>query len=161
MKIRCLTVKNHVLYGIPPDQSLESMEGEQVMLCDYDGIYRGSYNFKIYTRVGRFFETIVFNLVQREYDYVDSLVSGATRVVVDSEIKEEVLQRILEISPDTVFPFSDREKVEKFRSMGGKSFISSGQITGPFEICYNTGVALNSEKYVDVVNFPEDLLRFL
>lgn len=161
LKIRCLTIRNHNIEGIPTDQSLETMEGEQIMVCDYDGIYRGSYNFKIYNRVAKFFETVVFNLVRREYDYVDSLVSGASRVIVDSSISDSVLEKIMEISPDVVMPYVSSERVEFFRSIGGYSFISSRQINGPFQICYNVGTALGSEKYVDVIGFPEDLLHFL
>ncbi len=131
------------------------------MICDYDGIYRGSYNFKIYSHVAKFFEVVVFNLVRREYDYVDSLISGASRVVVDSSMNDSVLGKIMEISPDVVFPYVDHMRIETFRSMGGHSFIASRQISGPFEICYNVGPVLNSEKYIDVIDFPEDLLALI
>ncbi|MEM0156947.1 MAG: hypothetical protein QXN26_02640 [Thermoplasmataceae archaeon] len=161
MKIRCISVRNHVLEGIPQGQQLETLEGDQIFLCDYDGILHGNYNFKIYTRVAKFFDTVVFNMVQREYDLVDSLVSGAARVVVDPDMKDSVLQKVLDISPDTVFPYSNQEKVERFRAYGGTAFLATGEINGPFSICYNAGIAMSSEKYVDLDNFPEDLLRFI
>ncbi len=150
-----------MLEGIPEGQQLETMEGDQIFLCDYDGILHGNYNFKIYTRVAKFFDTVVFNLVQKEYDLVDSLVSGAARVVVDPDMKDSVLQRVLDISPDTVFPYRSEEKAERFRAYGGTSFLSTREINGPFSICYNAGVAISSEKYVDIDNFPEDLLQFI
>lgn len=137
------------------------MEGDQIFLCDYDGILHGNYNFKTYTRVAKFFETVVFNMVQKEYDLVDSLVSGASRVVVDPNMQDRVLQKVLDISPETVFPYSNLERVERFRAYGGTAFLSAGQINGPFSICYNAGVAISSDKYVDIENFPESLLRFI
>ena len=161
LNIRCLKIRNHALEGIPPGQSLENLDGDQIMICDYDGIFRGSYNFKIYNRVAKFFEVVAFNLVRREYDYVDSLVSGASRVVVDSAMAAPILGKIMEISSDVVFPYADAGMAETFRSMGGHDFIASRQISGPFEICYNVGPALHSDRYIDVLDFPEDLLSFL
>ena len=161
LKIRCISVRNHVLEGIPSGQQLETLEGDQIFLCDYDGILHGNYNFKTYTRVAKFFDTVVFNMVQKEYDLVDSLVSGAARVVVDPSMKDSVLQKVLDISPETVFPYGSQERVEQFRAYGGTAFLSTRQINGPFSICYNAGVAISSEKYVDIENFPEDLLRFI
>ena len=161
LKIRCLTVKGRQLGGLSQEETLEMLEGEEVLLCDYDGILRGKYNFKLYTQVARFFEVVVFNLVRREIDFIDTMVAGASRVVVDPQMGTALLRRILDISPGTVFPYGSSDQVSEFSSAGGQTYISGSRVNVPFEICYNVGLPQESEKYVDIVGFPDDLLAYI
>jgi len=159
--VNCLKIRGHEIYGIPPDETLATIPWEEAMLIDYDAIINGKPDLKLYNEISKFLEIVVFNLSYRVDDVIDSMISGASRVVIDPQTTDETIEKLLNISTDIVLPASRRDIAYSFSREGGRFYISNGLIPYEFELCYNVGTALSSEKYVDVKDFPQDLLRFI
>ncbi len=160
MQIRCLILENGDIHGLPVGIPLEELEGEEIMVCDYDAIKHGKFNFKLYGRISKFFETVVVNFPVRVEDLMDSLISGASRVVLASDIEEHILGRMLAISDGVVLP-ADSPSNPYFVKNGGKFLISDREVFTRFDLCYNVGPELGSAKYVNVRGFPETLLPYI
>ena len=160
LSIRCLTIQGGDLLGIPPGMGLEEMEGEEIMVCDYDAIERGKFNFKLYDRVAKFFELIVVNFPSRVEDLMDSLISGAYSVVINPEEPPETMRKMLEVSENLILPYRS-ENIGFFLNNGGKYIISDREVPLNFRKCYNVGQPLNGDKYVNVAGFPENLLSYI
>ncbi len=160
LSIKCLTIQGSELSGIPPGIGLEEMEGEEIMICDYDAIFRGKFNFKLYDRVAKFFELIVVNFPNRIEDLMDSLISGAYSVVLSPDEAPETLKRMLEVSENIILPYRS-ENLGFFLNNGGKYIISDRQVNVNFRKCYNVGPELSGDAYVNVSDFPENLLPYI
>lgn len=160
MPVRCLTIENGKIHGVPPESTLGTLEGDVMMAVDYDAIHRGKFNFKLYGEIAKFFELVIVNFPGRMEDFMDSLISGAVQVVVHPEEKEYMIDRMLEVSDAVILP-SRSSMVGDFLNAGGRYLISSGEVFRSFDRCYNVGTAIPSEKYINVTGFPEDLLPYI
>lgn len=130
------------------------------MVCDYDAIYAGKFNFKAYDRIAKFFELVVVNFASRMEDVMDSLISGAYSVVIDPGEPPETIRRMLEVSENIIMPYNS-ESLVYFLNNGGKYVISEREVMYSFRKCYNVGMEIKGEKYVNVVGFPENLLPYI
>ncbi len=160
MQIKCIIIENGDIHGLPTGIPLEELEGEEIMVCDLDAIRRSKFNFKLYGRISKFFEPVVVNFPVRVEDLMDSLISGASRVVLASDIEEGVLGRMLSISDGVVLPADSPEK-PFFMDNGGRYLISDHEVYTRFDLCYNVGPDLVSDKYINVKGFPETLLAYI
>ncbi len=160
LSIRCLAIQHGELSGLPPGVNLEEMEGEEIMVCDYDAILRGKFNFKIYDRVAKFFEVVAVNFPNRVEDLMDSLISGAYSVVLSPEESPEPIRKMLEVSENLILP-SRNPNVGFFLSNGGKYLIAESEVPYNFQKCYNVGQELKRDRYIDVIGFPENLLVYI
>ncbi len=159
--MNCLKIRGHEIYGIPSQDSLATIPWDDAMLIDYDAIINGKPDLKLYNEIAKFIEIVVFNLSYRVDDVIDSMISGASKVVIDPQTSGETMEKLLNISTDIVLPASMRDVAYTFAREGGRFFISNEIIPYEFELCYNVGTALSSDKYVDVKDFPQDLMRFI
>jgi hypothetical protein len=160
LSIRCLTIEGGELSGIPPGMNLEEMEGEEIMVCDYDAIFRGKFNFKLYDQVAKFFELIVVNFPGRVEDLMDSLISGAYSVVLNADENQETITRMLEVSENIILPAKSLN-LSFFLNNGGKFVISERALPYRFRKCYIVGPEVKGDNYVNVMNFPENLLQYI
>lgn len=160
LSIRCLTIQGGEISGIPPGTNLEEMEGEEIMVCDYDAIFRGKFNFKLYDRVAKFFELVVVNFPSRVEDLMDSLISGAYSVVLNPDETPETIRKMLEVSENIILP-SRSLNLGFFLNNGGKFIIADRELPYNFRKCYNVGPALKGDNYVNVTGFPENLLAYI
>lgn len=160
MQIQCIYIEHGQIYGLPDDLPLEKLGGDEIMVCDLDAIHRGKFNFKTYTQIAKFLEPVVVNFAGRVEDLMDSLISGASRVVLHSRESTVSLDKMLELSDDIVLPARNPYS-GVFIERGGKYLISDHEVFSRFDKCYNVGFPLTSEKYINVSNFPENLLQYI
>lgn len=136
------------------------MEGEEIMVCDYDAIFQGKFNFKLYDRIAKFFELIVVNFPSRMEDLMDSLISGAYSVVLSPDEQPETIRKMLEVSENLILP-SRSLSLSFFLDNGGRYIISDRQLPYNFRKCYIVGPEVSGERYVNVTGFPENLLAYI
>lgn len=160
MHINCLSLENGTIHGLPPDVPLAQIEGDEVMVCDFDAIKKGKFNFRLYGEISKFVEAVVVNLPSRVEDVMDTLISGASKVVLASDIEIDSMRRMLGISDGIVLPSRSPAK-ELYYTEGGRYLISDHEEFTRFDLCYNVGPELSSKKYINVRNFPENLMAFI
>ncbi len=160
LSIRCLTIQDGEISGIPPGINLAEMEGEEIMVCDFDAIFKGKFNFRLYDQVAKFFELIVVNFPGRVEDLMDSLISGAYSVVLNPEENPETIKKMLEVSENIVLP-SRSLNLSFFLNNGGKFVISERAVPYRFRKCYIVGPEVKGDNYINVVGFPENLLHYI
>lgn len=133
---------------------------EEILVCDMDSIITGRTNMKVYNDLAKFFEFIAFNLVYNIGELVDSIVSGASKVVVSPDVSEATLLSMLEFSQNIVMPNS--EKFQFFNRSGGKYAMTYGTESGiKFSLIYNIGPWISKENYTNIDNFPMELRHFV
>ncbi len=155
-----MSLRNGEIHGLPPGVPLAELEGDEVMVCDFDAIDRGKFNFRLYGEISKFLEPVVLNLPTRLEDMMDSLIAGAARVVLPSDMELYTLKRMLAISDGIVLPSRSTSR-EYFYQEGGKYLISDREVFTRFDLCYNVGPQLSSKKYINVKDFPESLLKYI
>ena len=161
LSINCLFIKNSKLYGLPEGMELKDMGGDEIFVCDYDAIQKGRFNFRMYVEISKFFELILMNQPGRVEDFMDSIISGASRVVIRPDETPQMITRMLEFSPEIVMPANGTRKVKEFLSLGGEYLISDREVSGNFAMCYLVARIAAGEKYVQLINFPDDMLPYL
>jgi hypothetical protein len=161
--------------GIPPSMKIpwvyvEKKEGnidrkklletgsEQLFLIDMDGIRRGRMNYQTYTEYAKYFELIVMNYPTRLNEFIDTLISGATSVVIPSDLKDSIISDFLDYSGETVLVNTDPEKSASFSEMGGNLFLSEWEVRFPHRTVYYYGNQ-DLAGYVRIADFPYELLR--
>lgn len=160
MQIQCVYIQNSQIFGLPDDTPIEKLGGDEIMVCDLDAIYHGKFNFKMYGHIGKFLEPVVVNFARRVEDLMDSLISGASRVVLDSRENTVSLEKMLQLSDDIVLPARNPNS-SLFIERGGKYLISDHEVFSRFEKCYNVGPPITYDNYINISNFPENLLQYI
>lgn len=155
-----MSLRNGEIHGLPPGVPLAELEGDEVMVCDFDAIARGKFNFRLYGDISKFLEPVVMNLPSRMEDMMDSLIAGAARVVLPRDIEPNSLKRMLTISDGIVLPSTSPSR-DFFYQEGGRYLVSEGEVFSRFDLCYNVGPQLSSKKYINVKDFPESLLKYV
>ena len=160
VNIPCITIRKREIVGRKTAYDLMKEGIDELLVCDLDSIIDGRTNFKIYTELAKFFEFTAFNLIYSVGDLVDTIISGASRVVVSPDISIERMVSFLEISQNIVDPNSERFTM--FQKAGGKFVMVSGRDPyQDFTAVYNIGPYINGERFINVDNFPQELSHFV
>lgn len=155
--IRCITLENHEILGFNSAKDLLEMGGEELFVIDLDGLNNSSYNFKLYYDISKFFEIVVMSFPSRAADLVDSIVSGASKVVVSSNLEPRRISDFMTITEDLVMNYANMRGCRIFSEKGGKYYLSGRMVDLPFETVYIYGSRMDVKGYTVIDNFPEFL----
>ena len=158
--IPTVVIRDRKIIGNKTAYDLMKEGFEEILVCDMDSIITGRTNMKVYNDLAKFFEFIAFNLVYNIGELVDSIVSGASKVVISPDLSGDTLLSMLEFSQNIVIPNS--EMFQYFQQNGGKYAMTYG--TEPrveFSMVYNIGPWISKENYTNIDNFPPELRHFV
>ena len=116
--IPTVVIRDRKIIGNKTAYDLMKEGFEEILVCDMDSIITGRTNMKVYNDLAKFFEFIAFNLVYNIGELVDSIVSGASKVVISPDLSGDTLLSMLEFSQNIVIPNS--EMFQYFQQNGGK-----------------------------------------
>lgn len=156
--MKCIVLEERNISGYADAKDLlGKVEAEELFVIDLDGLNRGAYNLKLYSQISKFFEITVMNFPSRTADVVDSIVSGASRVVVSSKLPEKTIRDFLAVTEDLVMNYANIGGCRLFSDNGGKYFLSSRVVDLAFEKVYLYGGKADMKDYVWLDGFPEFL----
>jgi len=124
-------------------------------VVDRDAIYNDRLNFRLYSEISKFFDTVLMNFPRNISDLIDSLVAGGFRIVISPRTGELEMQKYMEITDQIVVPASGN--VESFRRLGGRYAISDGMTLHGFDLLYNTGTPLKGDQFCNIKGFPNEI----
>lgn len=153
--VKCITLVGHEIQGYGKSKDLLELGGDELFVVDLDGLNSGSYNFKLYYDISKFFEITVMSFPQRAADLVDSIVSGAARVVVSSKLDTRKIADFLTITDELVMNYASMGGCKTFSERGGRYFLSNRMVDLPFERVYLYGSSIDSKGYTILEGFPE------
>ncbi|WP_162509732.1 hypothetical protein [Thermogymnomonas acidicola] len=161
MFVKCVTVSRNRLMGIGKPEDLLYMDIDEVFLVDMDALTRYKLSFHFYREISRFCEVTVLNMPARVQDLIDTLVSGASRVVVGRDVDSRLLSGFMQVSDSVVLSLVSRNLVDEFIRLGGGDFFSLGQTDIAFRTLYNAGPPVIREGVKNIEDFPEGAVPYL
>lgn len=154
--VKCVILDDKQITGYEDAKSLlEFVSGEDLFVIDLDGLNRGAYNLKLYYDLSKFFEITVMSFPERAADLVDSIVSGASRVVISSNLPDRIIRDFLTVTEDLVMNYANMGGCRIFSENGGKYYLSNRIVDLPFEKVFLYGGTIDREGYVVVEGFPD------
>ncbi|AKA49512.1 hypothetical protein IX51_10870 [uncultured archaeon] len=154
--VKCVVLDNKEITGFVNAKTLLEFEDEEeLFVIDLDGLNKGAYNLKLYNELSKFFEITVMSFPERTADLVDSIVSGASRVVISSNLPDRVIRDFLTVTEDLVMNYANMSGCRIFSENGGKYYLSNRMVDLPFEKVYLYRGALEKKGYVVLEGFPD------
>lgn len=153
--IRCVVLDNKEITGYSSAKELLDLPGEELFVIDLDGLNSSSYNFKLYYDISKFFEITVMSFPDRTPDLVDTIISGASKVVISSTLPERRILDFLAITEDVVMNYGSMKGCRFFSEKGGRFYMSNRTVDLPFEKVYIYGSRLSRKDYIYIEGFPE------
>lgn len=154
--VKCIILDGKSILGYADAKSiLEVGDFEELFVVDLDGLNRGAYNLKLYGQLSKFFEITVMSFPDRTADLVDSIVSGASRVVVSSTLPVNTIVDFLAVTEDLVMNYAHMGVCRTFSEHGGKYFLSNRVVDLPFERVYIYGGKVDLKGYTWIDGFPD------
>lgn len=156
-RVRCIILRNRRILSYHSAKDLLEMGLDELFVIDMDALDHGSYNFKLYYDLSKFFEITVMNFPRRTADVVDSIISGASRLVISSTMKEKSVIDYLTITEDLVMNYGDMKGCRTFSEHGGRYYLSNRIVDLPFKRVFIYGQEVDREGYVFIEGFPQSL----
>lgn len=153
--LKCVILENHEITGYADAKDLLELGGEELFVIDLDGLNRGSYNFKLYNDISKFFETTIMSFPVRAADLVDCIVAGASRVVVSSNLDDTRIRDFIGITDELVMNYANMKGCRVFSDSGGMFYLSNRTVDLPFERVFLYGGKIDAKGYTNLEGFPE------
>ncbi len=159
MVIPCIVI-DHRTAGKSVKSLLDS-GSEELFVVDLDSLRSRKHNYAVYTSLAKYFDLTVLNFPLMLFEFIDTIIAGASRVVVPEYTGVKELVDFLSYSEGTVINNKDPEVTKQFSSLGGDMFLSETLVSVPYKTVYYYGNG-NYQDYVKLDDFPFDAIsRFL
>ncbi len=153
--VKCIVLEHRQITGYRNAKDMIDLDTEELFVVDLDGLAKGAYNLKLYTEIAKFFEITVMSFPRRVADLVDTIISGASRVVVSSNLTERNLKDFLGITEDLVMNYGRMETCRLFSANDGVYYLSNRMVDLPYRKVYHYGQPVDKEGYIQIQNFPD------
>jgi hypothetical protein len=165
--MECITIENGEISGNRTQDSLLDSGIEELFVVDLDSIRSGKLNLKLYDRLSKYFDIVVMNYPYRIADLIDTFVSGASRVVLNSNVSDSMIRESLSFSDQVVMKYARNVPCKTFSLFGGNMFLSNIEVDLVYTTIYAYGIRVqsrtsmvkrDSQIIILLNNFPEDSL---
>lgn len=153
--VKCIVLEHRKITGYKNAKDLVDLDIDELFVIDLDGLTRGAYNLKLYNDIAKFFEITVMSFPQRTADLVDTIISGASRVVVSSNLSERSIKDFLGITEDLVMNYGTIQTCRIFSQNDGVYYLANRMVDLPYRKVFYYGTAVDKEGYVQLKDFPE------
>ncbi len=155
--MECLIINDGIIQGYERKSQLVRFPEDEAFVIDMDAITKYKFNYNVYGELSKYIEFTLMALPYTESDFIDILMAGATRVVVNNTIPDKTLEKFMDLSEEIVMNCQSYTDVARFRRMSGNMFLSCRLFDrnglyfyyGPFE--------KEDEHVIWLPAFPENL----
>lgn len=157
--MKCLIIAHSRIIGnFDGIDDLSKLPDEEFFVADMDALLRGKFNFKIYSLISRYVEFNLMAYPSMETDFVDMIIAGASRVVVNHTLSSEKIRDFMEVSDQLIMHYRSQLEARDFIKNGGKYLLgcSPVDVAKGIQIFYY-GMSIPGENYVPLTDFPEEL----
>ena len=159
MKIPCVVIRDR-----KPETSRKDLldtGADDLFVIDFDALAGSKLNYHVYTDLAKYFEIIVLNFPTKPIEFLDTIIAGASGVVIPDYVPDRIMEEFLSYSSEVVLNDRNPEKSATFVSLGGDMFLSEHIVQSPHRTVYSYG-RREEPGYIMLDNFPFDMIsRFL
>ncbi len=153
----CITIRNKEIVDYASIYELLKMKVDTLFVVDYDAIARGHLNFNVYDKLSKFFEITVMNYPRTESDLTDTIINGASNVVINNNLTYKTIKTFIAITENIAMNYNYNDTCIYFSENGGSMFLSNKEIMLPYKTAYNYG-NFDIKNSIKLTNFPDDIM---
>ncbi len=154
----CITVRDKEIVDYESIYQLLKMKVDSLFVIDYDAITKRHLNFDLYDKLSKFFEITVMNYPQTESDLTDTIINGASNVVINNNLTYRTIKTFLAVTENIAMNYSYNDTCIYFSENGGLMFLADREIMLPYKIAYNYG-GFDIKNSIKLTNFPDDVMN--
>lgn len=154
--MRCLYLETgNVPYEVI--QKLLREGSDSIFLVDRSGILRGKLNTKVYSELSKFFELHVMNYPRSVGQLQDTIISGASSVVISPDLPPKMIEDMAWMSENIILPYTNLAASEEFRIIGGSKYLTRGDVPPSYSELYYVGRNPPRDDTILLLDFPEEM----
>jgi len=155
--VLCITIKDKEIVDYASIYQLLKMKVDDLFVIDYDAITKRHLNFNIYDKLSKFFEITVMNYPETESDLTDTIINGASNVVINNNLTYRTIKSFIAITENIAMNYHYNDTCIYFAENGGTMFLSDTEILLPYKVAYYYG-SFDIKNSIKLENFPKDLM---
>ena len=154
----CITIRNKEIVDYESIYQLLKMKVDSLFVIDYDAITKRHLNFGMYDKLSKYFEITVMNYPQTESDLTDTIINGASNVVINNNLTYKTIKDFLAVTENIAMNYKYIDTCIYFSETGGPMFLADREIMLPYKMAYNYG-NFDIKNSIKLTNFPDDVMN--
>jgi len=159
MEIPCILISDGEVRNYSSIQELLISGTEEILAVDLDAFTKNRLNLKVYEHLAKYFDVVVLNFPTRISDMIDTIISGASAVVIPDYLPIKKLPEFMEYSSDLIMNYKMSETVIQFSKLGGTRYLSKKEVPLPVSAVYYIGTFAPAGPYIKLKDFPEEAME--
>ncbi|KJE49124.1 hypothetical protein TZ01_03250 [Acidiplasma sp. MBA-1] len=153
----CIGISNKKIVGYPNIMNLLKSGVESLFLIDFDAIHKRVLNLEIYEKLSKFFDLTVMNYPQTEEDLMDTIISGATYVIINNNLTYKRIQSYLSYTQNIGINYDYNDTCVFFSQNGGNIYLTNKQVMLPYRLAFNYG-PFDLPNSIKLENYPSSFI---
>ncbi len=153
----CVTIKDKKVANYENIYQILQLKVDSIFVIDYDAMKNRYLNLKIYEELAKFFELTIMNYPETENDLMDTIINGASVVVINNNLTYNRIAKYLDFTQNIAMKYKYIDTCIYFSEKGGNMYLTGREIMLPYAMAYNSsGFAIKNS--VQLQNFPPGLM---
>jgi len=155
--VYCVTIKDKKVANYENIYQILQLKVDSIFVIDYDALTHRYLNLKLYDELAKFFEITVMNYPETENDLMDTIINGASVVIINNNLTYKRIDSYLEFTQNIAMKYKYVDTCIHFSEKGGNMYLADREIMLPYTFAYNYG-GFQLKNSVRLQNFPSDLM---
>ena len=153
----CVTIKDKQVTNYENIYQILKLKVDSIFVIDYDAITHRYLNLKLYDELAKFFEITVMNYPETENDLMDTIINGASVVVINNNLTYNRIAKYLDFTQNIAMKYKYIDTCIYFSEKGGNMYLTDKEIMLPYALAYSyNGFPVKNS--VQLQNFPPNLM---
>lgn len=153
----CVTIQDKKVSNYDNIYQILKLKVDSIFVIDYDALERRYLNIKLYEELSKFFELTIMNYPETESDLMDTIINGASVVVINDNLSYRRIAKFLEFTQNLAMKYKYIDTCIYFSEKGGNMYLTDKEIMLPYVLAYNYN-NFSIKNSVQLQNFPADLM---
>jgi hypothetical protein len=156
--VYCVTIENKKVSNYTSIYEILKLKVDSIFVIDYDALRQRYLNLKLYSDLSKFFELTIMNYPETENDLMDTIINGASTVVINNNLTYKRISSYLSFTQNIAMNYKYVDTCIYFSEMGGNMFLTDKEIMLPYVLAYNYN-NFPIKNSIQLQNFPNDLIH--
>ena len=154
----CVTIEDKKVSNYDSIFQILKLKVDSIFVIDYDALRNRYLNLKLYDELAKFFELTVMNYPETENDLMDTIINGASTVIINNNLTYKRISSYLSFTQNIAMNYKYVDTCIHFSEMGGNMFLTDKEIMLPYVLAYNYN-NFPIKNSIQLRNFPTDLME--
>jgi hypothetical protein len=154
--VYCVTIKDKKVANYENVYQILQLKVDSIFVIDYDALTHRYLNLNIYDELAKFFEITVMNYPETENDLMDTIINGASTVVINNNLTYKLISRYLDFTQNIAMKYRYIDTCIYFSEKGGNMYLADKEIMLPYVLAYNYN-DFPIKNSIQLQNFPLNL----